>query len=592
MADPGEDMQEIKFFLQHYKEECGRLSRENQQLRDENVQVKARNAYLEQKNDKQAQLLRQLTTTGSSEGGPSGTLPDPSPVVPPSNVAMTPPSSHVPSKLHTPPLSSAGSTHDPLVIHDSDENIGVENLPNIQNIHPCPIPAGPSKRKSSPVSPERKHIPDLMFTPTSPSKDKGKQPAFKKRKCDVFVLVPPDRKHSVKASPTSAKSGIKRASSSPSKTRFDDPWDYSSDSSLTSLSDDDDDDLRPPSRHADVSKARTVSAGPSRATERPKSPDRELTYFDPPMELDDVERGDPTYVPSRRASPVPPPSTKRASRTHSSKGEAQPKLPKLFTAVRSATISDKTSPTHPEVGPSDPRQPSPTSPLQRRVTLHVSPPSSSSASAPAPHDHLAGLTRFAVHPYNPALLQSTLSRKRFSELLGGNTMRMCVPLGARNFLFPTLKQNPRLPASPGLPGLLFRANVEAEWRGDVQTVFVGVRGAEYRYVGEYRLTRGEPLGVEEYRALGAPMRRKWANGVVKKSKFKDIRVRIRARREHGREATVEEVAVAVADKDDKCEVSEENVMQAYQSGQERLLVWRMQCVGFDEAFLADLVRKL
>ncbi len=82
---------------------------------------------------------------------------------------------------------------------------------------------------------------------------------------------------------------------------------------------------------------------------------------------------------------------------------------------------------------------------------------------------------------------------------------MCVPAGGRNFLFPTLKQNPRLPAGAGMPGLLLRANEEPEWRGDVQTVFVGLRGAEYKYVGEYRLTRGERLSVEEYRALAAPV---------------------------------------------------------------------------------------
>ena len=64
------------------------------------------------------------------------------------------------------------------------------------------------------------------------------------------------------------------------------------------------------------------------------------------------------------------------------------------------------------------------------------------------------------------------------------------------------------------------------------------------------------------------MRRKWADGVVKKSKFKDIRARIRMRRQHNREATAEEVALALADKDDKCAVSGEDVMQAYQSGQE------------------------
>lgn len=64
------------------------------------------------------------------------------------------------------------------------------------------------------------------------------------------------------------------------------------------------------------------------------------------------------------------------------------------------------------------------------------------------------------------------------------------------------------------------------------------------------------------------MRRKWADGVVKKSKFKDIRVRIRTRREHNREATAEEVALALADKGDKRVVSEEDVMRAYHGGQE------------------------
>ncbi|KAM5539719.1 hypothetical protein V8D89_006532 [Ganoderma adspersum] len=609
MVDTSEDAQELRFMIQHYQEEYGP---QIQQLRDENVQLKAKVAYLQQKAanlqqkvDEQSELLKQLQNTGSSEGGPSATPPDPIPVSGPSTsrLTMTPATSHDPSKLRTPPPSSAGSTHDPIVVHDGDQDLRAENS-GLQNIHPLPGPVGPPKRKSSAASPERKHIPGLMFRPSTPGKDKH---PLKKRKYDVFVLVPPDRKHPVKASLTSTKLDRKHAPSSPLTPMIDGPLDYSSDSSLTSLSDDDDDDSRPLSCLVDTSIARTraTSKGPSRVAQRPRSPERDLTYFDPPppmpMELDD--RCDPTYVPSRPASPVRPTSTKRTPRTNSSqKAEAWPKPLPLSSPVRSATISRKSSPTRAEAGPSTPRQPPPASPPQRRVTLHVSPPS------PSPRRRMHRRTttsrvsraspctprtpRFAVHPANPALLQSTLSRKRFSELLGGNAMRMCVPLGTRHFLFPTLKQNPRLPSSAGRPGLLLRANTEPEWRGEVQTVFVGVRGTEYRYVGEYRLTRGEQLEVGEFRALGAPMRRKWANGVVNKSKFKDIRVRIRTRRQHDREATVEEVAAAVADKEDRCEVSEEEVLQAYQSGQERLFVWRMQCVGFDEAFLADLVSKI
>ncbi|KAI1790097.1 hypothetical protein LXA43DRAFT_531723 [Ganoderma leucocontextum] len=470
--------------------------------------------------------------------------------------------SHIPSKLHTPPLSSAGSTHDPLVVHDSDEDIGAEGS-DVQPIHHRPGPAEPSKRRNS--SPERKHIPDLLPSPSSSIKDKGKQPAFKKRKCDVFVLVPSERKHSVKTSPTSPKLERKHVPFSPPRQKLYDPWDDSSDSSLTSLSDDDDnnDDSYPPSRRpgpATISRERTSSKGPSRVAQRHRSPERELTYFDSPipmpMDLDDGR--DSSYVPSRRASPVPPTSARRPSRTDSSqKTEAQPKPPALSSPVRSATISGKSSPTRAAPGPSSQQRLPQASPPQRRVTLHVSPPS----PVAAPLDRLSGLTRFGVHIADPAILRPTVSRKRFSELLGGSTMRMCVPLGGRNFLFPTLKQNPRLPSDVGQPGLLLRANVEAEWKGDVQTVLVGLRGAEYKYVGEYRMTRGERLSVDEYRALSDPLRRKWANGVVNKSKFKDIRVRIRTRRQHNREATVEEIALALADKDNKWEVSEEDIMQ-------------------------------
>ena len=71
--------------LQHYKEEYGP---EVQKLRDENVQLKAKVAYLQQKNAELSELLRQASMTGHSETGPAATPPT-SPVVgPPSNVSL------------------------------------------------------------------------------------------------------------------------------------------------------------------------------------------------------------------------------------------------------------------------------------------------------------------------------------------------------------------------------------------------------------------------------------------------------------------------------------------------------------------------
>ena len=40
-----------------------------------------------------------------------------------------------------------------------------------------------------------------------------------------------------------------------------------------------------------------------------------------------------------------------------------------------------------------------------------------------------------------------------------------------------------------------------QWQGDVQTAFVALYVAKYRYVGEYRLEAAEPLSPDEFNAL-------------------------------------------------------------------------------------------
>ena len=102
---------------------------------------------------------------------------------------------------------------------------------------------------------------------------------------------------------------------------------------------------------------------------------------------------------------------------------------------------------------------------------------------------------------------------------------------------------------------------------------------------------------------------------MKKPKFKDIRVRIATRRDHGREPTFQEIAAVVADRSDpfKGHISEQEIIGAYERGEEvcrvswtthfvwilmlinrgqRLLAWKMECIGFDDGFLKDLVSKL
>ena len=115
-------------------------------------------------------------------------------------------------------------------------------------------------------------------------------------------------------------------------------------------------------------------------------------------------------------------------------------------------------------------------------------------------DRLAGIVPFTVTIEDPALLDVVVNRKQVANVYGGSVRPVCVQASGRNFLFPKVNLCPVLPRNPGSPGLMYRANPEPQWKGDVQTLFVGERDAAFRYCGEYRLTMSTPLSKEEYAA--------------------------------------------------------------------------------------------
>ncbi|KAI0753223.1 hypothetical protein C8Q80DRAFT_1267640 [Daedaleopsis nitida] len=223
-------------------------------------------------------------------------------------------------------------------------------------------------------------------------------------------------------------------------------------------------------------------------------------------------------------------------------------------------------------------------------------PSPTSPTSPQRNYRLAGAATFEVAVADPALLRVAVNRKQTSSIFGGSYLPMCVRTAGRDFLYPRVDMNPLLPRAAGRPGLIYRGGDGPgwHWKGDVQTLFVGVRNGEYKYFGEYRMALAAPLSAEEYCALSYELKKKWAKGMTSKSKYKDIRVRIMTRRDKGREATAEEIARVVANKRDKYDdkLTIDDIIDVYTRGEERLFVWRMECVNFDEAFLKGLVSKL
>ena len=116
-------------------------------------------------------------------------------------------------------------------------------------------------------------------------------------------------------------------------------------------------------------------------------------------------------------------------------------------------------------------------------------------------DRLGDIPTLEVKVSDRFLLDKTASRAQLSAVLGGVSTKPCVSVNNRNLLYSSHEFQLWRPSNPGGPGLFLYPTAEQPWQGDVQTVFVALYMAKYRYAGEYRLTEDEPLSPDEFNAL-------------------------------------------------------------------------------------------
>ena len=136
--------------------------------------------------------------------------------------------------------------------------------------------------------------------------------------------------------------------------------------------------------------------------------------------------------------------------------------------------------------------------LRSAVPVAASPRARTSADAV---DRLGDIPSLDVKVSDKTLLDKTASRAQLSAVLGGPAKRTCVTANGRNLLYSSHEFQLWRPSKPGGPGLLLYPLPEQAWQGDVQTVFVALYMAKYRYAGEYRLMQDEPLSTDEFNAL-------------------------------------------------------------------------------------------
>ncbi|KAJ6465958.1 hypothetical protein C8R47DRAFT_46118 [Mycena vitilis] len=170
--------------------------------------------------------------------------------------------------------------------------------------------------------------------------------------------------------------------------------------------------------------------------------------------------------------------------------------------------------------------------------------------------------------------------------------------GHRYFMYPNLVQNPDAPAIPGSHGLFLSAigrsakDSTVEWTSETYKVLTRRGTHDNLYMGDYVIKPAESLTLAEWAEKPQAMRYRWCSKLAEKDWGRITRTRIALRRQLGRNPTAREVDGAIEKDQEFKNITSNDISQAFDSGDERLAVWIMECVGYDEQFQRDLARKI
>ncbi|KAI1790088.1 hypothetical protein LXA43DRAFT_1018260 [Ganoderma leucocontextum] len=137
-----------------------------------------------------------------------------------------------------------------------------------------------------------------------------------------------------------------------------------------------------------------------------------------------------------------------------------------------------------------------------------------------------------------------------------------------DYLFPHRKQHPYAPAEQGMPGLFFSAILDRTLSMTYE-VLVGISPGKYKYMGEYKLRQMDALSPEEFQSLPRGTKTFWANNILKQKKFGPIRHRLLQNRTYSKN------------------LDAADIVRAYEKGEEKLYVWRMKCIEYDDELLCQ-----
>ncbi|KAJ3513373.1 hypothetical protein NLJ89_g2990 [Agrocybe chaxingu] len=207
----------------------------------------------------------------------------------------------------------------------------------------------------------------------------------------------------------------------------------------------------------------------------------------------------------------------------------------------------------------------------------------------------------AVVPYevllDKGIQEFTVSRDFMSSVYGGSMQATCPKISDTRFrahgynMFTYLHEeyHPHAPRFAGGPGLFLCTAGGEDW-GGLQRVFTRILSNRWQYMGQYEIKSAKSLTPEEWRQQDQKVRQTWGNEICRQRWGSSVCARILGRRELGRNPTNKEMD-EIYESGRYKRITPQEVLAAYDSGEERLGVWTMKCVDYDTEFQLELYER-
>ncbi|KAI0666104.1 hypothetical protein C8Q78DRAFT_1083349 [Trametes maxima] len=159
--------------------------------------------------------------------------------------------------------------------------------------------------------------------------------------------------------------------------------------------------------------------------------------------------------------------------------------------------------------------------------------------------------------------------------------------GIDDWMFLSMDFNPHAPTKPGCSGIAFACTDMPMTR----RLFVRLAPAQWVYMGKYSVELGKDLTSEAFRQQKPNVRKAWAKIMLRQ--FYGTCIRVWLRRENGADYKIteeDEEEGLVRIKEIRASLTEDELMAAFDCGEEIMTTQTLTCIGYDKEFIQTLVR--